>query len=98
MANNKMDISSTNKMDLLKALWDNAGPMHNLRSGGIEFDRDAAVRVFEKENGNIDYLFCRYIKVDFSNDIIDPYFYDHQYGKGAFRRVFNNLGNRLVEK
>jgi len=86
-----VNIEGIDKVELLKALWENSKPslyfeVSNINSPNFDYDK-AKEAVLEK----INYFMGRCIKCDLSKNEVYPYLYDRDYGKGKFQEIVNSL-------
>lgn len=93
-----VDISGLDRMELLKALWENSKPAMYFAATKQQppsFDGEAARRCAGR-NGFVDYASGRSIKVNvFGKDtVVSPDGYDQNNGEGSFRRVVDALRQR----
>jgi hypothetical protein len=90
-ADGTVDIRGLDKMQLLKALWENSSPASFFAMTNRHpppFDEKLAVTAVQEY---IDYFEGRMIKCDLSKDFVDPWLYDRDLGNGAFQRVARKL-------
>lgn len=98
-----VNISGLNKIDLLKALWENSKPaayFEHMVKTPPEFNvKEAAQALDQNLNSHfeVDYLSGRLIKCDFRNDEVSPKSYDKQFGSGSFKRVVDKLRKEMNE-
>jgi alkylated DNA repair dioxygenase AlkB len=86
-----VNIEGINKMDLLKALWDNSDPARFYDSFKMippPFGHDIAKDAIKEY---IDHFSGRMIKCDLSGNIAMTYAYDRDYGKGKFQAIVDTL-------
>lgn len=76
-----VNVTGINKGELLRLLWMRASPRNVNHSW-----RDVT-----SEIGDIEYLYGKAIKIDFSSDEINPSLYDRDHGKGAFQEVVDSI-------
>lgn len=87
----KIYIGDLNKVDLLKALWDNAKPAAFYGFSGRaapSLDEASATAAVSKY---IDYFCGRCIKSDLSKDYAGTWGYDRDYGSGSFACIVNKV-------
>ena len=88
----KISLKGLNKGAVLAALYNNSRP---LGLGFLHFDpkpmtTEEAASLLE-ETTYFDYLKGRVMKVDLSEDELDPRLYDRDNGQGAAQSVINSL-------
>jgi len=84
-------IAHLNKVDLLRALWQNSSPAHfftYMPHMAPHFDECEAITAVKSY---IDYFCGRMIKCNLSGDTVDPWQYDMDVGNGAFERVVRGV-------
>lgn len=85
-----VDISDINKVELLRALWNNSTPAAYYvftNTKPPEWDNEKATTAIG--NGFIDYFQGRLIKADLSCDQVNPSSYDRDNGRGALSEIVN---------
>ena len=89
-----IDISKYDKADVLIALYTNAKPqgLGFLHYDPAPMSKDEASSLLEDQT-YFDYLKGRVIKVDLSNDVLNPGLYDRDNGKGAAQAAINAIIN-----
>lgn len=84
-----VDISQLSKVALLKALVIAAKPDAYQNTIEHLFDENVAQELIK--DGFIDYYCGRAIKVDLTQNNVDPSLYDRDAGRGTFAKVIENL-------
>lgn len=87
-----IDISNLDKSKLLYCLWKGqvtAGYFTATGTTPPDYNEAGASKVVA--NGYIDYYQGRAIKTDLSKDIVDPWLYDRDAGKGKFAKIVSDL-------
>jgi hypothetical protein len=88
----RVSIKGLSKASVLAALY-NAS--HPLNMGYLQYDptpmTDAEAATLIAKQTHFDYLKGRVMKVDLSEDSVDPWLYDRDNGEGAFLKVVNGL-------
>ena len=92
--NRLIDISNLDRNELLEALWkNNSSHVKNLLSKEDFSDYICGRVALTLVGNNLEY--CNeypFIKTNFfSDDTIDPFYYDNDNGKGTFQKVINEL-------
>ena len=87
-----IDLTKHNKAKVLAALYNNSKP-HGL--GILHYDptpmsEEEATKLL-RERTDFDYLKGRVLKIDLSEDQLDPSLYDRDLGHGAAERVISKL-------
>ena len=95
MANNTIDITNLNKVDLLRFIWNASreAPTFGARRFVLQFNDTLAAELI---GGYIDYFQGRTLGVDISEDAVDPFNYDHRYGQGALARIVDVVRQQQV--
>jgi hypothetical protein len=89
-----VDISGLDKMQVLKALWEEsktASFFAMMPKMAPPFSESEAQNVMNSKRPYFDYLSGRVIKTDFTTDQLNPWGYDRDNGKGAMQRVVNSV-------
>lgn len=88
----EIDIKGINKAKLLAALYNNSHPQ------GMGFTQYIPKDMTEQEAETLltkqsyfDYLKGRVMKIDLSEDVLDPWGYDRDNGEGAVARIVDGL-------
>ena len=87
----KVNIRGLDKVNLLRALWENQKPAAFFTMTGRLpplFDPNEATKAVKSY---IDYFCGRAIKSDLSGDEVDPYGYDRDTNEGAFAKISRGL-------
>ena len=87
----EISIKGLDKVELLKNLWENQVTAAFFTfSGKIppKFEDELAKKAV---NDYIDYFCGRAIKTNLSGDMVDPYLYDRDAGKGNFLQIVNSM-------
>ena len=86
----QINISNIDKVQLLRALWENMKPsrFNMMRGIAIQFNEREAENAI---SGYVDYFCGRCIKIDFSEDIVDPRLYERDAGIGKFQQIVDSL-------
>ncbi len=103
----KVDISGLNKADVLAALYNRAQPMGMgfIHFTPEDMTREEAEKLLERGDDHqdhfggipgrsrlyFDYLKGRCMKVDLTEDEVDPRLFDRDYGEGALASVIAGL-------
>lgn len=83
-----VDITGINKVELLRALWNNSTPAAYFTFTNTkppEWNNERASTAIG--SGFIDYFQGRIIKADLSKDQVNPSLYDRDNGRGAFSEI-----------
>ena len=86
-----VDISNIDKVQLLRALWNESKTAGFFSSGNMitpawdDSEASTAVKRY------IDWFQGRVIKSDLTGNIVDPWGYDHDNGQGKFASVVASL-------
>ncbi len=88
-----VDISTVNKVSLLKTLWEHSKPAAFFTMSGVPPPSWSPTGASEAVKGYIDYFQGRMIKTDLSKNTADPYSYDRDYGQGTFQNLVNLTKN-----
>ena len=98
---NKVDISGLDKVEILQALFDRAQPVG---MGYIHYDKNHklsqkdAQRILEEEDGDADYIFGRYMKVDVSGDQLETWEYNSENGDNVAEEIIQELRKKHNQK
>jgi len=88
----KINIRKYNRADVLAALYNNSKPqgMGFLHYDPIPMTREEAEKLLENEH-YFDYLKGRVMKVNMSDDDLNPWGYDRDNGEGAAERAISKI-------
>lgn len=93
-----VDATGLEASEVLAELYNNAKPLgmgiHQYKAEVM--DTNEATLLLEKGK-RFDYVFGRYMKVDFSKyPILNPDSFDSQYGKGTMQKLVDNVRNNIT--
>ena len=93
--NNYIDITGLDKVKLLTVLWHSAKSFAMTPGSVAGFaemlSKDKAEDILNQNNGYVDYFKGRPIKIDFSQNKINPRMYDRDAGEGKCAEVVMKL-------
>ena len=90
-----VNIKGIDKVQLLEELWTAQKVASWFSFHPVQvplFDRVKAQEAVKEE---IDYFQGRAIKLNLSNDSIDPWVYDRDAGQGTFKKIVDQLRERM---
>lgn len=99
-AQGMIDIRGIDKVPLMKALWENTCTVGmGVFQAPSEFPTERAEERVAKSQRNgvdldLDYLYGRPIKMNLSDDFVDPGLYERDAGEGTAARVVAELRDR----
>jgi hypothetical protein len=94
MQQNQIDISGLDKVKLLQALFDRAKPQENsfvYYHSNNKLGRAGAENVLRNGHGYVDHVAGKVMKVNISDDRLDPFLFNTHNGAGAAEQVIQNL-------
>jgi hypothetical protein len=89
-----INISGLDKAEVLAALWNNSksqGLSYMGLNGQIKMSKDDAIPFLSRNDKYFDYLNGRVLKIDLSEDEIDPRLYDRDNGQGAALKAIESI-------
>jgi hypothetical protein len=102
MSEYMIDITNLNKAEVLRALYNNSitlglGFLHFKNEEMYKSEAEQIINEHGENNLDFGYIYGRVMKVDLSNNFLDPRLYDRDNGAGAAKKVIDNLRNNLKE-
>ena len=94
-----VDVTGIDRVELLRALWDNAKPagfFAGYPPGSVRLEFDASL--IDTSYKSVDYFCGKCIKAQVftKENTICPELYDREYGKGAFQKIVDELRNKTI--
>lgn len=89
----EISLAGLDKAAVLAALYNNARPqgMGFLHYDPTPMSIEEAKTILESSHGYFDYLKGRVMKVNLTEETLDPWLYDRDNGEGSAERVINEL-------
>lgn len=101
MSSEKINIEGINKAELLAALYNKSKPLglgfYHFRNEDMTKE-EAQKEINQRKNLYFDYLHGRCMKIDISQNAVNPWLFERDNGKGVVKQVVESLRLKNKEK